>query len=73
MTTEIEFFYTCHKCGKKIKASSTDTNTAKMVPGKKKIEWLFECKDGCSTDINGKEIGNKYDNNKMVCFAESSI
>jgi hypothetical protein len=51
----IEFHYVCHKCEKRIPASNTNPNTAKMVPGKKKFEWLFECKEGCSSEINAME------------------
>jgi len=53
MTTEhIEFHYVCHRCEKKIEASSTQPNTARMVPTKKKFHYVFECKGGCSKDIN---------------------
>lgn len=51
----IEFYYTCHKCEKKIKASLTEPNTAKMVATGKKFEYVFECKEGCSKDLNEVE------------------
>ena len=53
MTTDnIEFYYICHLCEKRIPASTANFN---MVPGKKKHEWLFECKEGCSKNINEVE------------------
>lgn len=51
----VEFNYVCHLCDKKIKGLSLGPCTAKIVAGKKKYEWLFECKDGCSLDINEVE------------------
>lgn len=51
----VEFNYVCHLCDKKIKGSNVGPMPAKMVAGKKKYEWLFECKENCSLDINEVE------------------
>ena len=47
MNDEMTFYYNCRKCGKKIEASTpSNISPANMivVPGKKKVEWEFECK-----------------------------
>ncbi len=55
---EIEFFYVCHKCNKRIKASSpSNIDAAKCVPcpSGKKHHYVFECQEDCSKDKNGVE------------------
>lgn len=48
--TDADFHYECHRCKRLHGAVFTAPLDAevKMVPGPKKFEWIFECRDGCA-------------------------
>lgn len=42
-----KFYYICDKCEMKIEAYTNQPSPAKMIQGKKKVEYVFLCKEGC--------------------------